>query len=161
LAHEGRIGVLGCVTAWNLVYFLKTHSGCSMEDQPVEVEPSHQNDTVNAHLPLLCKHPLRFSPEVNSRNILVAIFLSLEELFALRKANTDETDSNRDASCCPKYRLKLSLAKITQTISDIYVYKYKYLPSTSLSHHQHLSWHMPPKHTQKHSLAARFRTSDL
>ena len=130
-----------------------------MEDQPVEVEPSHQNDAVNTHLPLLRKHSLRFFPEVNSLNILVAIFLSLEELLALRKANTDEADSNRDPSCCPKYRLKISLVKIVQTVSDTCVYNY--LPSTSLLHHQHLSWHMPPKHTQKHNPAAKFRTSNL
>ena len=132
-----------------------------MEDQPVEVEPSHQNDAVNTHLPLLRKHSLRFSPEINSRNILVAIFLSLEELLALRKANTDEADSNRDPSCCPKYRLKISLVEIVQTVSDTYLYKYKYLPSTTLLHHQHPSWHMPPKHTQKHNPVVRFRTSNL
>lgn len=75
------------------------------EYTPVEIEPSHQNNAVNTHLPFLPKHFLGLSPEISGSDVLVPTFLGLEELFALGEADADESDCNRDTSCSPKNSL--------------------------------------------------------
>lgn len=80
--HEGSVGVLAGVT--------------------VEVEPRHEDDAVNAHLPLLLEHDLSLSPESTSRNTLLARLLGLNELLGFREADTDEADSNGKSGSDPE-----------------------------------------------------------
>lgn len=61
---------------------------------PIEIEPSHENYAVDAHLPLLRQHLLRFGPESTDSDILVSVLLGLNKLLAFREANANETDSD-------------------------------------------------------------------
>ena len=60
--------------------------------------PSHEDDAVNAHLPLLLEHLAEIHPEFTSCRLLAAGCASLAELFGLREEDTDDADPDRDTS---------------------------------------------------------------
>lgn len=72
----------------------------------VEIEPSHKNDTVNAHLPLLAKHELCFLPECTSGDVLVAVLLGLKKLLTFREAQASESNGNGETSSDPEHSLQ-------------------------------------------------------
>lgn len=72
--HEGGVGVLRSVR--------------------VVVEPSHEETTVNAHLPLSDKHLLAVCPESTGGRRLLALGAGFEELLGLGEEDTNDTDGN-------------------------------------------------------------------
>lgn len=65
------------------------------------IEPSHQDYTVDTHLPLLNKHELGLLPE-SARTTLIAILPGLNELLGLRKTAANKTNTDREAGCNPE-----------------------------------------------------------
>ena len=57
------------------------------DDLPIEVEPSHQNDTVDGYFPFLHKHGPGILPKCTCSNIRVSIFLCFEKLFTFWKGD--------------------------------------------------------------------------
>ena len=68
----------------------------------IVVEPRHEDDTVDAHSPLLLQHLLGFRPEDSRRGALLAFSFPLDELFAFWEGNPNETNSNAQASSDPE-----------------------------------------------------------
>lgn len=56
----------------------------------IVVEPCHQDDTVDNHLPFLSHHELGLGPECTSADFLVARLLGFDELSGLWEAKTNE-----------------------------------------------------------------------
>ena len=94
----------------------------------VEVEPGHEDDTVDAKLPLLPKHNLSLTPEVTSTDVFMACLLSLEELLALGEANSESTNTDRDTSTCPEYNLEMLLVPGSSWMGEM-----PYLPGFRLT----------------------------
>jgi hypothetical protein len=61
--------------------------------------PSHQDDAVNAHLPLLPEHLLRLTPKCAGVTGFLAGLLGFEELFGFREAYANESNTDGGASC--------------------------------------------------------------
>lgn len=73
---------------------------------PVEIEPSHENNTVNNHLPLCLQHTTSLSSERRESNMVMRIrLLGLQELFALREQQSGESDGHGQASGNPENSL--------------------------------------------------------
>jgi hypothetical protein len=78
------------------------------QDLPVEIKPRHEDNAINAHLPLQSQHFSGFSPDSTHSNILVTILLCLDELLAFWKTDTNKSDSNGDTCGSPENSLKIS-----------------------------------------------------
>lgn len=63
----------------------------------VVVEPGHEDDAVDTHLPLGPEHLLTVSPEGAGRRGGLAIGLCLEELLGLGEEDTNEADTDGDS----------------------------------------------------------------
>ena len=63
----------------------------------VEVEPRHQEDAVDADLPLLAEHALGLLPEDAWGGAFVALRFAFAELLAFGEANADEADGYAEA----------------------------------------------------------------
>ena len=72
----------------------------------VVVEPCHENYAVNAHPPFLFEHFLGFFPENSRGSTFVSCCLPLSKLLTLWEGNSDETDSNTQASGNPEDSLE-------------------------------------------------------
>lgn len=56
--------------------------------------PSHENDTVNAHAPLLAQHAYCFTPKLACIHCSLASFLGFDEGLRLGEADANETNCN-------------------------------------------------------------------
>jgi len=71
---------------------------------------THEEDAVNTHAPLLCKHGFRFGPKRAWRLSGLALLLRLDELLGLREEHSEEANGNREAGADPEDSLpRLSL----------------------------------------------------
>lgn len=70
--------------------------------EELTVEPSHENDTIDAHLPLLTEHNLSLLPEVRSMATSLASLARLNEKLRFREAHADQADSDRKSSSDPE-----------------------------------------------------------
>lgn len=70
--------------------------------EELTVEPSHENDTVDAHLPLLTEHNLGLLPEVRSMATSLASLARLNEELRFREAHADQANSDGKPSCDPE-----------------------------------------------------------
>jgi hypothetical protein len=89
-------------------YGCRTLGPCNRNDTgnlPVEVEPSHENNTIDTHLPLFSEHAFGFAPECACGDMFVAVLLGFKKLLALWEADTDKTNGNGYSCCCPKNSL--------------------------------------------------------
>lgn len=68
----------------------------------VVVEPGHEEDTVDAHLPLGAEHGAAFLPEGARTCRLLAGLLGVDEDLGFGEAETNETDTDREASSDPE-----------------------------------------------------------
>jgi hypothetical protein len=59
-----------------------------------EAYPGHQEDAVNAQLPLLSDHLLRLTPKCACIRGFLAGLLGFEELFGFREAYADESNTD-------------------------------------------------------------------
>ena len=68
----------------------------------VEVEPSHENNTVDGDLPLLGNHSSSISPEITRADFLMAILLGFKELLTFWEETTNDSDADGDSCCDPE-----------------------------------------------------------
>lgn len=73
---------------------------------PVEIEPSHKNDAVNAHSPFLFDHASGVFRELFARGRFLATVFGVEELLGFGKADADETDADGDSGSDPENSLQ-------------------------------------------------------
>lgn len=66
------------------------------------VKPRHEDDAVNAQLPLLFEHVLRLSPERRRSCMLLASFFRFDEQLRLGEADANEADTDGQASGNPE-----------------------------------------------------------
>lgn len=69
------------------------------------VEPSHQDDAVDAHAPLLDEHLARLDPEGSGRRVACPCFLCGDELLGLGEQEADQADPDGQAGADPEDRL--------------------------------------------------------
>ena len=124
------------------------------DDLPIEVEPSHENDTVERYLPLLHKHSPSVPPKGTGSNIRVSIFLCFEKLFTFWEGNPKQSNTNRQPCSSPDDFLLSSVRAASET-------KLGNTPSKNQYFHQRLNLHMQRQHTPENILAAASLTSSL
>lgn len=79
-----------------VVVELEPSVGRSLSER-IQTHPSHQDNSVYAHLPLLGQHLLCVPPEGFGIGRCLARLFRFEELFGLGETNANKTNANRNA----------------------------------------------------------------